>query len=173
MTAALVVPRSDPLYLEMVDTLHDEAYILDHADYWQWLGLLSDDLEYRAPALSTRERSAASPYSTEMFHFDETFSSMEIRIRRFDTELAWSEDPPSRFRRFVSNIKVTRTDRTDEVGVRSYVLLTRTRHDHSAYQMITCERHDVWRAAEGWKLRRRDIYIDQTALTLPNLAFFL
>jgi 3-phenylpropionate/cinnamic acid dioxygenase small subunit len=112
--------------------------------------------------------------ASEMFHFDESHASMQARVDRLGTSTAWAEDPPSRTRRFIDNVRVSRTGSESEFGVRSYLLVLRTRSDWPTYQMLTCERQDLWRrTANGWRLRRREAFLDQTALAIDNLTFFL
>lgn len=167
------VEGADPLYFEATQLLAAEATTLDRRQYRSWLEMLDPDLEYRAPVPSTRERLAGPAYSADMAHFDENLSSMEIRVRRLETDKAWAEDPASRTRHIVTNVRAGRAG-DNEIGVESYLLLLRTRGDWHTPQMVSCERHDRWRRGpDRWRLRRRDIYLDQTLLGFDNLAVFL
>ncbi len=49
-------------------------------------------------------------FSKDMFHFYENYKSIGLRIRRMETEYAWAEDPASRARRFVTNVRVSELD---------------------------------------------------------------
>ena len=40
-----------------------------------------------------------------MAHFDEDRYSLEKRVERLDGDHAWTEDPPSRTRHFVTNVQ--------------------------------------------------------------------
>jgi 3-phenylpropionate/cinnamic acid dioxygenase small subunit len=97
------------------------------------------------------------------------------RINRLTaTKSAWSEDPASRTRRFVSNVSVWETDTPDEYKVSSYLLLTRNRADARDYRQLSAERNDRLRwNGERFLLARRTILIDQVVLGMPNLAIFL
>ena len=76
-------------------------------------------------------------------------------------------------RRFVSNIRV-RSDGSDELQVRSYLLLLRSRFDSPQFEIICADRHDVLRRTpEGPKLARREIIVDQSTIGTVNLALFL
>ncbi len=65
------------------------------------LDLLAEDLHYWAPTRSNRlrrQQSLAVAARGEAAFFDETRASLAWRIRRFDSGMAWAEDPPSRTR---------------------------------------------------------------------------
>jgi 3-phenylpropionate/cinnamic acid dioxygenase small subunit len=92
------------------------------------------------------------------------------RLGRLKTKSAWAEDPPSRTRRFITNVLVWKTDKADELEATSYLLLARSRYEYDQYQFLSAERNDRLRRVEGggFKLARREIVVDQW-----NLAVFL
>jgi 3-phenylpropionate/cinnamic acid dioxygenase small subunit len=99
---------------------------------------------------------------------------LETRIARLETEYAWAEDPPSRSRRYVTNVRVEATSNPDELGAKSNLLIFRNRRDAPDHQLIAGERHDVLRrAGDGWRIARRTVYLDQATLGTHNLAIFL
>ena len=49
--------------------------------------------------------------------FDDTKPHMEERVRKLYTGFAWSEDPPSRTRHFVANVRVLERLSDDELKV--------------------------------------------------------
>jgi 3-phenylpropionate/cinnamic acid dioxygenase small subunit len=110
-----------------------------------------------------------------MGHFDDDINSIKIRVRRvLHTESAYAEDPPSRVRRFVSNVTIHETDTAGEYAVTSYLLALRNRWDAPNYDTISAAREDVIRTGgDGLKIARRRILIDQALLGTPNLAIFL
>jgi len=54
----------------------------------------------------------------EMTHFDEDRYSLEKRVERLEGDHAWTEDPPSRARRFVTNVRVRPVGGTDDLEAR-------------------------------------------------------
>jgi 3-phenylpropionate/cinnamic acid dioxygenase small subunit len=108
-------------------------------------------------------------------HFDDDYLSMMGRLGRLKTRSAWTEDPPSRSRRLVTNILVWHTDRADELEVRSNLLLARCRYENYEYQLLTAARTDVLRRmpAGGFRIARREVIVDQSSLGVPNLSVFL
>lgn len=150
-----------------------EADLLDHDRCEEWLELLHPTLVYRAPVRVTRPPNQGDGLSDKMYHFDETLRSLTIRVK-LQGSSAWAEEPPSRTRRFVSNVRgewVTST----EIEVVSYLLLTRLRLVETQQETIVGERHDrlVHDDDAVWRLRRRDILLDHTTLPVHNLAMFL
>lgn len=172
MTA--ILRAGDAQCVELTEILNQEGYLLDHEQLDAWLDLLSKDVSYRAYVCLARERAAGIDFARDSLHYDETWASLQLRIERLATGMALAEDPPSRVRRFISNIQVSQRD-DDEFDVRSYVLLTRIRHGATMPELLTYERHDGWRrgANPAWQMFRREIYLDQTTVPGPNLAVFL
>ena len=157
--------------------LTHEADLLDTGRLREWLGLLTDDVRYQVPIRINKERSPQEWLSgvvENMFHLDEDRSSLEMRVARLETGFAWAEDPPSRIRHFVSNVRVNLLpDRPGEVGVRSNVLLYRSRWDKPTHDLLSAERQDVFRQVNGsWKLAQRKVILDNTTLPTLNLSFF-
>lgn len=168
-----LVPMTSPAYAEAVAWLFEEAELLDDNDFMTWVEMLAPDLHYTMPVRATVRRADGAGVLRSNHHFDETRGSITIRARRFLEATEYAEDPPSRMRRFVSNIRV-RDDGSDELDVRSYVLLMRSRFDSPQFEIVCAERRDVLRrTSEGLKLARREIIVDQSTIGTVNLALFL
>src|SRR3546814_19571061 len=87
---------------------------------------------------------------------------------------AWAEDPPSRCRRFVTNVRMAECDTAGDYEVVSYLYVERGRGDNWRNETITAERRDVWRAIEGrYKLVRRAIICDPSKLGMAKSSIFL
>ena len=100
------MPFNDTRHLEAHQFLVDEAYLLDAQQYDAWLDTLTDDIRYVMPVRVTTARGAGFDTSGPgMAHFDEDKYSLSQRVARFATEHAWTEDPPSRLRHFVTNVR--------------------------------------------------------------------
>jgi 3-phenylpropionate/cinnamic acid dioxygenase small subunit len=126
----------------------------------------------------TKDRADGSEFSTTMFHFDENYMSLATKVTRLAaTTSAWAEKPPSRTRRFVTNIKVfepTEATEAQEYEVRSSMLLLRNRYQASEMEIISVRRTDrIRRTDEGFKIVVRMIYPDQATIGTQNLAVFL
>ena len=87
---------------------------------------------------------------------------------------AWAEDPPSRTRRFVTNVRVAESETAGEYEVVSYLYVERSRLDNPDNETISAERRDIWRLVDGaYKLASREIIVDQSTLGMSNFAIFL
>lgn len=165
------------LRLECIDFLNYEAELLDDKRLHDWFDLLTDDINYRVPRRVTRERSSErSEFSDEGYLYRDDHGTLSTRIERFDNDYAWAENPPSRTRRFVSNVRVNGlpADDDDDVTVKSNVMLYRSQGDTTDYDLIVGEREDQLRRVDGeFNLADRVVYLDQSILATRNLSFFL
>jgi phthalate 3,4-dioxygenase subunit beta len=181
-------PRVDPaLHHDLSAWLAWEAELLDHRRYEDWLHLLADDIAYRMPVQVTTANATIGPVLGDMMHFDEDRYTLGLRVERLLGRHAWTEDPASRTRRFVTNVRVTppadgaEPGDVREVEVRSYLLLFRSRGDERQADLVSAERTDRLRRSrldetdddDDWRLVRRHITVDEAVLRTQNLAVFL
>jgi 3-phenylpropionate/cinnamic acid dioxygenase small subunit len=168
------VPLGSAIYNCLLETLYDEAAALDERRFDDWLAMLAQDLIYQAPIRLTRTGpNKDRDVMRTMFHFDDDYSSILMRLGRLQKS-AWAEDPPSRCRRFITNVRVGECDAAGEFEVVSYLFLERSRGDNPHNETLTAERRDVWREVSGvYVLARREIIVDQSVLGMSNLAIFL
>jgi 3-phenylpropionate/cinnamic acid dioxygenase small subunit len=169
------VHLGEPEHFEIVEFLEDEATLLDSGKLLEWVGLMTVDVRYQMPVRSTRDLIDGSEFSTGMFMFDETIMTLGIKATRLAaTTSAWSEKPPSRTRRHVTNIRVFRTGVDGEYEATSSLLLLRNRYQEHNYEIISARRVDTLRREDGaLKIAKRLIYSDQASLGTQNLAIFL
>jgi 3-phenylpropionate/cinnamic acid dioxygenase small subunit len=170
------VPVGSQVYNRITQRLYEEALQLDEMQFIAWSTFLAEDLVYTAPMRASRQLAdqAASIVRTQK-HFDEDYMSMRGRIGRLtQTTSAYAEDPPSRTRRFITNILVHETATAGEYAVTSYGLLSRNRFEEDTSQMISYMRDDILRDVDGeLKLAKREIILDMVVLGTQNLAIFL
>jgi 3-phenylpropionate/cinnamic acid dioxygenase small subunit len=168
------VPVGSPVYNALLETLYDEAAALDERRFDDWTAMLDAELIYTAPIRLTRTGpNRDRDVMRTMFHFDEDYGSIMMRTGRLQKS-AWAEDPPSRCRRFVSNVRIGERETTGEYEVVSYLFLERSRGDNPENERLTAERRDVWRDVDGaYKLVKREVIVDQSVLGMSNLAVFL
>ena len=96
---------------EVEQFLYREARLLDNRRFSEWLELFSDDVRYWMPTRSNRyplnskaiSILDASRYEEEeisgedeLAFMEETKKTLQMRVARLDTGMAWAEDPPSR-----------------------------------------------------------------------------
>jgi len=150
-----------------------EAELLDSMREREWLDhMVSKEVVYQLPLRQTVLRAQGNGFVDGAFHLDENWGSLNSRLSQNETGHSWAEDPPSRTRHYVSNIRVGQLY-GNEVRVQSNLLLYRTRQDDTTPQVFAGERHDVLERADGgYQLKRRTIYLDTTAIASHNLAIF-
>jgi 3-phenylpropionate/cinnamic acid dioxygenase small subunit len=173
MTAPKPLPYTDPAHLAAHQFLVEEAALLDAADYAGWLDLLCEDIRYIMPVRVTTARGAGFDTLPGMSHFDEDIYALRKRVQRLATDHAWTEDPPSRTRHFITNIR-TFPNGGAEFLVESALLLFRSRGDTREADLVSAGRTDVLReTGDGLRLARREILVDEAVLRTQNLAVFL
>jgi phthalate 3,4-dioxygenase subunit beta len=173
VTAGRPLPYGDPAHLAAHQFLVEEAALLDAADYAGWLDLLCEDIRYLMPVRVTTARGAGPGTLAGMGHFDEDMYALRKRVQRLATDHAWTEDPPSRTRHFVTNVRTFRAA-ASELRVQSALLLFRSRGDTREADLLSAGRADLLReTADGLRLARREITADESVLRTQNLAVFL
>ena len=174
LTSLKRVPLGSPVYNAILETLFDEAAALDERRFDDWTAILATDLIYTAPIRLTRTGPTRDrDVMRSMFHFDDDYNSILMRIGRLHKS-AWAEDPPSRCRRFITNVRVAECGTEGEYEVVSYLFLERSRGDNPENERMSAERRDVWREVNGsFKLATREIIVDQSVLGMANFAVFL
>lgn len=169
-----MMPFTSEAHQETHEFLVREAELLDERRYREWLELLEPDIVYRMPVRVTSADAVERTVLDDMAHFDEDLYSLRKRIERFETAHAWAEDPPSRTRHFVTNVRTYATESESEMVVKSYVLMFRSRGDIRDADLVSAERTDTLRRVDGTlRLAKREVLVDESVLRTQNLAVFL
>ena len=168
------IPSGSETYGAVVDFLYHEAELLDERRHREWLAEFTRDVVYRAPVRVTKAHTLDDSYLRDMAHFDEDYYSLTKRVERFETEHAWAEDPPSRTRRHVTNIRCWQRGDSGDIVARSNLLLFRSRGDVQTPDLLSAQRTDLLRRDGGaLRIARREILLDESVLRTHNLAVFL
>lgn len=157
--------------------LYEEADLLDRREFRAWLGLLAEDIRYRVPSvvnLGVRERSDAALDGDHLAHFDDDLSSLTMRVRRLETNMAWSEDPPPRTRRFVTNVRVAQSGgEPAALAVRSNLFVYQNRLEREV-NTFAAQRDDLLRPeGDSFRIARRMVRLDQAVVLAKSLSVFL
>ncbi len=162
---------------EIQQFLYFEAQLLDEHRYEEWLELFAADLHYWMPARTNRLRrqqnlEVSTP--TDVAHFDETATSLRQRVRRLESGMAWAEDPRSRTRRLLTNVRVRPGEFEGEYAVTSNFIVYKNRLDRD-HDLMVGEREDLLRrvAPLRWRIAKRKILLDQTVVLSQSLVNFL
>ncbi|TGN66870.1 3-phenylpropionate/cinnamic acid dioxygenase subunit beta [Nocardioides eburneiflavus] len=169
-------------HFEVEQFYYREAELLDDGRYTDWLELLADDLDYWMPTRTNRlrrQQALSIAKRGEAAFYDESKESLAWRIRRFDSGMAWAEDPPSRTRHLVTNVVARYLDPDEHEGftphdlvVRSAFLVYRNRLEREE-NVFAGGRTDVLRRSPyGLLVARRTILLDQNILQSKNISTF-
>lgn len=177
----------DEIISQVEQFLYREARLLDDRQFHQWLELFTDDVRYWMPMRSNRYPVSSKAISIldgsryeddglskegELAILDETKDSLERRIARLDTGMAWAEDPPSRTRHFISNVEVAQGEGQSEIKVYSNFIMYRNRAE-TEEDFYVGSREDTLRKVDGqWKIAYRKIVLDQNVLLAKNVSNF-
>lgn len=166
---------SHPLFQNAYRFLMKEALCLDSRDFASWLAMLHPEIRYRVPVTITTSQGDSVGVSAQAYHYNEDFWSLQARVARFGTQFAWAEDPPSRTRRFVTNVMVGGGETADQLVAVSYFLLFRSRGDATAPDLLSGCRRDVLQLGDAGELRLRErtAHFDEVVLRTQNLALFV
>ena len=163
------------LQYEVEQFLYHEAALLDDRRFHEWLDLLTDDVEYWMPIRSTRARGDEANEFTkpgEAAFFDENKEFLEERVRKLDTGFSWAEDPPSRTRHLVSNVRILERPAESELLVVCNWIIYRSRLAADE-DLWVGRREDTLRKVDGaWRIARRHVFLDQVVLKSKNLSIF-
>ena len=175
------------LIREVEQFLYREVRLLDERRFHEWLGLLTDDVRYwmagrnnrypkrsKAIAILDPDRYVEDDLTQEdqLAILDENKATLDARVARLDTGMAWAEDPPSRTRHLISNIEVEPGDAETELKVYSNFIVYRSRAE-TEQDFYVGARQDVLRRVDGeWKIAGRKIILDQNVLTAKNVSIF-
>ena len=178
---------ADALVREVEQFLYREARLLDERRFHEWLVLFTDDVRYwmvgrtsRYPRSSKaitvlgpdRRADRDLDFEDELGILDENKVTLEGRIARLETGMAWAEDPPSRTRHLITNVEVEPCDTASELTAYSNFLVYRTRAE-SEQDLYVGARQDVLRRVDGtWKIARRKCVLDQNVLLPKNVSVF-
>jgi biphenyl 2,3-dioxygenase beta subunit len=160
------------LQFEVEQFLYTEAAMLDARRYRDWLGLLDPGIQYWMPIRRTVMQSNLDKEFTkpgDMAFFDDDFELLEMRVRKLEAGSAWSEDPPSRSRHFVTNVRVVAIE-GDDITVEACFCLYRTRLN-TEVDTWTGRRVDVLRRdGDSFRIARRHLFLDQTVIRSANMS---
>lgn len=164
-------PADTSLRDRIADWLLVEAEMLDDQREREWLEtLVSKEVVYQVPLRQTVGRGQGRGFVEGAYHLVESWGSLSSKLAQVETGHSWAEDPQSRTRHFVANVRVGRP-KEGLIEVRSNLLLYRTRQDETTPQIFSGERHDVLQEVNnGFQLVKRVVYLDTTAIASHNLA---
>lgn len=160
---------------ELSQWLYREARALDEERFRDWLAMLAPDILYWMPLRENRFRRDRRPEpdpSNSASVYNDDYFDLELRIKRFETGLVWSEDPAPRVNRVVTNIEVMPGADANGLSVYSNVSICRSRRQDEEVT-FNAKRRDTFRRVDGeWKLARRHILATHHVFLDENVSVF-
>ena len=161
---------------EIEQFLYMEAALLDQRRFNEWIDLIADDIHYHMPMRRNvkfgQQHRENTDAESEISWFDEGKATLAGRVRQINTGLHWAEEPSSRVRHIITNVRLTDV-RDDEVDVSSNFFVWSNRLKTET-NLFVGTRDDVLRrdAETGWKIAKRLILLDQNVLLSKVLSTF-
>lgn len=161
---------------EVEQFLYNEAALLDERRYEEWIDLMAEDIHYFMPIrqnvkFGEWERENSNPAS-EISWFDEGKDVLKGRVRQLMTGVHWAEEPVSRIRHIVSNIRVVGVE-GDQISTSDNFFIWHNRL-LGEVNMFVGRRDNVLRRdpETGFKVVKRTILLDQSVLLAKVVTFF-
>ena len=146
--------------------------MLDQFRLRDWLNILADDVSYRIPIRTNRTvvgRFANEVSESDML-LDEDKRTLTQRVVRLETGRAWAEEPHSRSRHLVTNVRVRPAARENEFIVTSNFIAYRNRLEVEQ-DFFVGTREDLLRLDGGsLKIASRLVLLDQAVITAKNMT---
>ncbi|MDD2704710.1 MAG: 3-phenylpropionate/cinnamic acid dioxygenase subunit beta [Acidocella sp.] len=173
-SSAAVYKASPELQHDVEQFLYLEAALIDEHHFREWLDLLAEDVTYTLDTNTLAQvrdrRHGIAPPTTYIFH--ENKYTLERRVARLETGMAWAEEPQSRTRHFITNVRIT-GEMGDEITLFCNYAVHRAakaRDHHTFYGT----RQDILRRNDGgWLVVRRALELDEFVLMTANISIFL
>ena len=160
------------LQFEVEQFLYHEAALLDDRKYPEWLDLIADDIHYWMPIRRTVTLDNLDKEFTAiggMAYFDDDKNDLRMRVEKLQTGSSWSEDPPSRTRHFVSNVRIVDAD-GDEITVELAFHIYRSRLNGKIDNWIGKRQDRLRWTGTGFQIYQRHIFLDQTVIRSTNFS---
>jgi len=160
------------LTFEAEEFLYREAGLLDERHLDEWLALCTDDIHYWMPIRRTvtvenLHLEYAGPNG--MAYFDDDRTDLGMRVQKLQSNSAWSENPPSRTRHLVSNVRILEV-KGSEIALEAAIHLYRSRLNDKIDHWIGKRRDGLRRIDGGFRIFQRHIFLDQTVVLSTNFS---
>lgn len=133
---------------EVEDLLFHEAALLDEWKLEEWAALLADDVRYLVPPTDQPDAAVGSA----LFLVADDATRLRSRVQQLLGKSAWSESPPSRTRRLITNVRILALE-ADSLRVTANFAIYRSRHYETVsfvgrYEHVLVERDGALRILE-------------------------
>ncbi|TME30344.1 MAG: aromatic-ring-hydroxylating dioxygenase subunit beta [Chloroflexi bacterium] len=143
---------------QVEDFLFQEAALLDEWRLDEWLALFDTSTTYEVP---TTDRPNEDPHRSQYYVWDD-YELLSARVKRLKSKHAHAENPHSRTRRLVTNVRLG--ERSDSsLEVRAAFLIYKIR-DGNVDQFVGRYEHTLAANGAGLKFRKRRAVLELEVL---------
>lgn len=143
---------------QVEDFLFQEAALLDEWRLDEWLGLFEKGATYEVP---TTDRPNEDPHRSQYYVWDD-YELLSARVKRLKSKHAHAENPHSRTRRLVTNVRLG--EHSDSaLEVRAAFLIYKIR-DGNVDQFVGRYEHTLAANGEGLRFRKRRAVLELEVL---------
>lgn len=173
------------LHYEIEQFLYREARLLDERQFQQWLELVTDDISYTMPSRhsplldpSQRETEALQNVAQELSSGveaplrSENYLTLSVRVMRAFKINSWTDNPPARTSRFVSNVEVQEGQEEGAYRVFSNIMIHYSRHQQDNHLFAARRRDVLRREGDALALASREVIVDWNVVTVPSVGIF-
>lgn len=151
---------------EAAQFLFQEAELMDHHRFDEWLALWCDESRYWVPCNSE----ALDPAKSVSLIY-ENREQLEDRVFRLKGRHAHAQSPRSRLMRVVSNV-VIESQSPDMLVVRSSFVLGEVRGNRQE-TLFGRNRHVLAREPDGLRIREKNVFLLNNDITMNNVTFLI
>ena len=147
-----------PSRQEVEDLLYREAALLDEWRLEEWLELLTDDAVYQVPPTDVPEGDSRNT----LFIIADDAVRIRSRVKQLLGKFAWAENPHSRTRRLITNVRVLGAD-GDDILVTANFAVHRMKYE-SVDTYIGHYNYRLVRKGDDLRISERRAILDNEAL---------
>jgi p-cumate 2,3-dioxygenase subunit beta len=141
--------------------LIDEAALLDEWRLEEWLALMTPDARYLVPPLDVPD----ADHRDTLFLIADDRRTLAARVRQLPSGTTWAENPRSRTRRLITNVRLLAAD-ADEPRATANFAVWRFQHEQYFHVLV--------RGPSGLLVRERRAVLDlETLRPHGKLSFIL
>lgn len=144
---------------DVEDFLFREAALLDEWRLDEWLALFETGATYEVP---TTDRPNEDPHRSQYYVWDD-YELLTARVKRLKSKHAHAENPHSRTRRLVTNVRIGERSNDSSFPVQAAFLIYKIR-DGNVDQFVGRYEHTLAANGEGLKFRKRRAVLELEVL---------
>ncbi len=151
---------------EVEQFLFHEAALLDARRFDEWLEQFTDNAIYLSPIVPIHQAPQAIPLEHGFGIFNEDRRFLELRIARLKTRYAHAEQPPSRTRHLLSNVRISAATNKKDLEVAANFIVFQSRLEDTEAFFVGAREDSLIQTDTGWRIACRRILFDHR--TLPR-----